>query len=345
MSKKTRKRILNALFIAAVFGITCFTVFHDKNLNELENWLARADALALLPCLFLVPLFVACESFLIWYLYRKVGVRARPGQCLRYSFIGFFFSCITPSATGGQPAQLMEMGKDRHELSLSSLILLLITIGYKFVLVCIGVFCLLFAHRWLFDFLGGVSFFFYLGIALNVLAVSGMLFLVFKENLAASLLRRLFDFLEWLHLLRNKDKLLSKLEESFETYHKAAGFIGKNPGILAVLFVVSFIQRLFMFCITYFVYLSFHLRGSGAVTVILLQAVISLSVDMLPLPGGMGASENLFLIIFEPIFGEALVLPGMLLSRGISFYLLLFMSAVITMASYLFRRRTAERKH
>ena len=39
--------------------------------------------------------------------------------------------------------------------------------------------------------------------------------------------------------------------------------------------------------------------------VMFLQAVISVSVDMLPLPGGMGISEGLFMVIFKKVFGEA----------------------------------------
>ena len=68
-------------------------------------------------------------------------------------------------------------------------------------------------------------------------------------------------------------------------------------------------------------YLAFQLSGESMFTIVSLQGMISVAVDMLPLPGGMGISENLFLTIFEPIFGEALVLPGMLVSRGISFYI------------------------
>jgi len=63
-------------------------------------------------------------------------------------------------------------------------------------------------------------------------------------------------------------------------------------------------------------------------------------VDMLPLPGGMGISENLFLDIFQPIFGEALILPGMVVSRGISYYTQLLLSAVMTAAStFLLRKK------
>lgn len=67
--------------------------------------------------------------------------------------------------------------------------------------------------------------------------------------------------------------------------------------------------------------------------VVILQAVISVAVDMLPLPGGVGVSEGLFMTMFEPVFGEKL-LPGMLLSRGISYYALLIISAVLTFIAH-----------
>ena len=67
---------------------------------------------------------------------------------------------------------------------------------------------------------------------------------------------------------------------------------------------------------------------------VMLQAVVSVSVDMLPLPGGMGISENLFLIIFKTIFAGSLLLPAMVLSRGIAFYVQLLFSAGMTAVSY-----------
>ena len=52
-------------------------------------------------------------------------------------------------------------------------------------------------------------------------------------------------------------------------------------------------------------------------TVVMLQAVISLSVDMLPLPGGMGISEALFRVIYLPVFGSNLITAGLVLSRSV----------------------------
>lgn len=49
--------------------------------------------------------------------------------------------------------------------------------------------------------------------------------------------------------------------------------------------VLTFLQRIALFSVTWFVYLAFRMHGTSLLDVILLQAVISVSVDMLPLPG------------------------------------------------------------
>ena len=112
-----------------------------------------------------------------------------------------------------------------------------------------------------------------------------------------------------------------------------------------------------MFCKEYVtVYYVFHIRnihisdtalgfhGYSIITLTILQSVISVSVDMLPLPGGMGISESLYLVMFAPVFGEAL-LPAMLLSRGISYYAQMLISAVMTCVAYfIIGRKEQEEK-
>ena len=88
-------------------------------------------------------------------------------------------------------------------------------------------------------------------------------------------------------------------------------------------------QRCILFTVTYWVYRALGLHEYGILTVTILQAVISVSVDMLPLPGGMGISETLYMVMFVPVFGP-LLLPSMLLSRGISYYGQMLISALMT---------------
>lgn len=86
-------------------------------------------------------------------------------------------------------------------------------------------------------------------------------------------------------------------------------------------------------------YRAFGMSGHSALEIMLLQGLIAISVDMLPLPGGMGASEHLFMEFFLPVFGASLALPGMLASRVLVFYFPLVVSALVTVWSHFRARR------
>ena len=221
--------------------------------------------------------------------------------------------------------------KDGWDLSVSTLILMIMThVGYKFVLVFFGAVILLFHHNLIVDYLGKAMVFFYLGLFLNVVCVTGMLILIFEPNLARKIAVWGMQILQKFHLLKPKEDREKRLLHSMEQYHAAANYFRTHKIIICNVFLISIFQRVCLFMVTYFVYRAFGLYGFAPYDIVLLQATISIGVDMLPLPGGIGASESLFAIIFKPIFGASLVLSGMLLSRGISYYGLLWISAVIT---------------
>ena len=119
-----------------------------------------------------------------------------------------------------------------------------------------------------------------------------------------------------------------------ERYRSVADYLRKNKRVIINVLLITFIQRIMWFYITYLIYLSFSLQGVDPVTITTLQGMISVSVDMLPLPGGMGISEKLFLSIFQPVCGKNFVLPVMVVSRGISYYTQLIISAIMTGVAY-----------
>ena len=67
-----------------------------------------------------------------------MGTSIRFNKCFKYSFVGFFFCAITPSATGGQPAQVVWMARDGIDAGLSSLVLCIVTMVYKIALLVIS---------------------------------------------------------------------------------------------------------------------------------------------------------------------------------------------------------------
>ena len=332
---KSRKKIIfNGVFLAVVFALTVYGVFHGEDLSSMMDAIHRADKRWLVPGIALVAFFIWGESIIIWYMMRSSGICLKKRTCFLFSSVGFFFSCITPSASGGQPMQIYYMKKEKISIPVSTVILMIVTITYKLVLVVIGVGIAIFGRGFLHKYLEGILPVFYLGLALNIFCVTFMTILVFHPLLAKAIMVKGMKLLERLHLVKKKDGRLKKLEDSMDTYRNTAAYLKNNPFVIVKVIGITFIQRMALFAVTWFVYQAFGLHGTGFWEILFLQAVISVSVDMLPLPGGMGISETLFLNIFSPVFG-GLLLPGMVLSRGLGYYGELLISAVFTVVAQL----------
>ena len=332
---KSRKKIIfNGVFLAVVFALTVYGVFHGEDLSSMMDAIHRADKRWLVPGIALVAFFIWGESIIIWYMMRSSGICLKKRTCFLFSSVGFFFSCITPSASGGQPMQIYYMKKEKISIPVSTVILMIVTITYKLVLVVIGVGIAIFGRGFLHKYLEGILPVFYLGLALNIFCVTFMTILVFHPLLAKAILVKGMKLLERLHLMKKKEGRLKKLEDSMDTYRNTAAYLKNNPFVIVKVIEITFIQRMALFAVTWFVYQAFGLHGTGFWEILFLQAVISVSVDMLPLPGGMGISETLFLNIFSPVFG-GLLLPGMVLSRGLGYYGELLISAVFTVVAQL----------
>ena len=332
---KSRKKIIfNGVFLAVVFALTIYVVFHGEDLSSMMDAIHRADKRWLIPGIALVAFFIWGESIIIWYMMRSSGIQLKKRTCFLFSSVGFFFSCITPSASGGQPMQIYYMKKEKISIPVSTVILMIVTITYKLVLVVIGIGIAIFGRGFLHKYLEGILPVFYLGLALNIFCVTFMTILVFHPLLAKAIMVKGMKLLERLHLVKKKDGRLKKLEDSMDTYRNTAAYLKNNPFVIVKVIGITFIQRMALFAVTWFVYQAFGLHGTGFWEILFLQAVISVSVDMLPLPGGMGISETLFLNIFSPVFG-GLLLPGMVLSRGLGYYGELLISAAFTVVAQL----------
>lgn len=330
MLKINKKNIYNTIFFLFIVGITFYLLLKDQEIPLIVTSIRRANIIYLLLGWAAVIFFVCCESVIICYMMRKLHSPLGIISCIKYSFLGFFFSCITPSATGGQPAQLYYMKQDKADLGVATLVLLEVTIAYKSILIFLGVLVLTIKKRFVFHYLGKNIFFLYFGIIMNIVVVLWLAMLLFHTKTVRKLVRKLISVLTSLNIIKNRENTLDKVDVAFSRYNEGAIFLKKHKKIMVIVFLITLVQRIALFSVTYFVYRAFGLNEFGLVDIIALQSIISIAVDMLPLPGGIGASENLFLIIFKKIFKGSLIMPGMLLSRGISYYGLLIISAVVT---------------
>jgi uncharacterized protein (TIRG00374 family) len=329
-----------ALNIGLILVITLFTlnlIFKEQELPEIISDLKLADprwiALGAAAAIF----FVAGESSIIHYMLRVLDQKTSFLRCLKYSFIGFFFSYITPSSTGGQPMQMYHMKKDKIKIGYSTLIMLLITIAYKSVLVLLALGFLIFNFDTVALYAGDMKWLIVLGFALNLAFISLLLLVFIKPIWARALGIKVVELLTKLHIMkrRNKEKYTEKLIRICDTYAMGADYIKKNLSVVFNVFLMTAVQRICLFSITWIIYRAYGMNETRYIDILTIQIMIAVAVEMLPLPGAAGITEGCFLLAFTEIFTMERVKPALLISRGLNFYLILLIGAIVTFAAHI----------
>ena len=340
-----KKRALQIALFLGIMLLTFYALFSGRDLAEIGRAVMRMSPAWLILALGLAVFYVCAEGYMIWYLLRSMKANKDKDRssslfrCIQYSFIGFFYSGITPSATGGQPVQLYYMNKDGNRGSDSTVVLMTVAVVYKFVLVVMGFGILLFWFRPLRGELGKYFPLYLLGLALNVILVIVILGVMLLPQVmlkGALFFERLFIRMK---IWKPSEKREEKIRTFIDSYQNAVAWLKAHKKKVAYVVLVTFLQRISVFVLTYMVYLGFGLEGSGAMRVILLQASVYIAVDMLPLPGAQGITELMYQAVFAHVFTGAYLIPSMLVSRGINFYFLLVMSLVVVLAVRIAEKR------
>ncbi len=329
-----KKTIFNMIFLISCFVITMYYVFHGQDLNNIANYMKQAKSIYWVLAVGCVIGFILSEASIIYYLLKFLKQKIKFVNCCLYSFVGFFFSCITPSASGGQPAQAVFMKQDDVPIHVSTIVLLMVTISYKLVLLVYGTVILLIKPKSIMVYIDDIMYWIYLGMALNVAVVGFMILLAIKPRIIEAVVLKLFDIIAKVLKLSKINEYKKKVSNTMRRFVVKSEFVLKNKFLLLKVLFITFVQRTMLFFITYLVCLSFVKIDLSQVDVTLIQGSISVAVDMLPLPGGMGITEHLFLVVFEPILNNVTV-PVMIVSRGISYYTQLLISAVMTGFAYI----------
>ncbi len=270
---------------------------------------------------------------------RKVSLR----KGIFYSLVEFYFSGITPSSTGGQPVQLYYMTKDKLPVKTSYIVLVLNTIYFKIVLLCLAIIVLIFKGDYVFsnDFI--YILFFALGFITDLaIVVLGIMSLSHKK-LIKKVLTFFYKMGMHFKLIRNKIKN-KNIEDIIEKYNEEIRTLKKNKKALFISFIVTFIQRLILFSIAYVVYKALGFSKYNYLDLLTIQVSVQTAIEVVPLPGGACLSENMIHDMFTKIFNSGMADVGMLLTRTFSFYIPLLTSGLIVLVYTTILKRKRHQK-
>ena len=314
--KKTRY-FLFPLLVALTFWI----ILRESSLTQIFDCLRTCSLSALAAAIGCMVIFVLCEAANLQRCLRLTGrapqtcaetvfsdsKRARvrfSKQALLYALTGFFFSGITPFASGGQPMQLYHMHKDGISAARGAAALAMELASFQAAAVTIAAIGLLRFHA----------------LILQTSGFAGTFLLPRASALIAGLLQKLRAC--------KAARLRAATGRWVEDYQNCAACLRDMPGEAVLLFLTSLLQLAALHSIPYWVSLSLGMQQVSLPQMLSIQAVLFLFVSVIPLPGGAGAGEGGFLLLFASIFSGGCLQSAMLLSRFASFYLPLLLSGL-----------------
>lgn len=134
------------------------------------------------------------ETINIGRILKELGEKSTFIRNIRYTLIGFFFSAITPAASGGQTMEIYYMHKDNIKVAHSTLALLLHLCSFQIVSLTFGIMSAIIHFYVLKD---GLIYLFILGIALNMSALALLIIGIFSKRLSAALVRGFVKILKF----------------------------------------------------------------------------------------------------------------------------------------------------
>ena len=177
--------------------------------------------------------FIFLEGVAICSILKGIGYRRHLGRGLIYSTSDIYFSAITPSATGGQPASAFFMVKDGIPGGVVTVTLIVNLIMYTAGVVLLGIIALLINYKLFFGFrlLSKVL------IIAGFLILSGLTFMFFmilrKGTVVFNSLRNIVNFLHRKHIIHRVDPKIAKINKAEIEYKECVEVMsGKMPTLI-----------------------------------------------------------------------------------------------------------------
>lgn len=328
MKKKT-KLLTNFLVFILLIILTFYVLLKDQSILEIFDIMKSVKIEFVLIGILCMAFYTICEAINISRTLKALGEKSTFLKNIKYALIGFFFSAITPIASGGQPMQIYYMYKDKISVANSTLVLLINLTAMQIVTIGLALVSLMFNYKYLNKML---IIFFVIGVTLNLTALTLLLIGIFSKRLSRGLINFSIKVLTFFRI-KNIDEKKEKFENTLLKYHDGAKYIKSNKRLIFRILVTTLIQFLVYYSVTYWTYRALGFAEHGIFEIIGMQTVLYATVSGIPSPGSVGVSEGAFMEIFRNVYPQNMIKSAVLLSRGISFYLFIIVSGIVTMVN------------
>lgn len=286
-----------------------------------------------------MPGFIIFEGMAISCLIKGLCGKETYHRGSLYAAADIYFSAITPSASGGQPASAFFMMRDGISGAKTTVILLVNLIMYCYALLLCGGVAFLFEADMLIHYNWFALLLVILG-AVFIFVLSVFFWLLLKKEQIIHRIALFFlNFAIKFHLVKHGDRKRERLEETMRQFRLCADEISGKGVMLWKAFGFNVLQRIAQSLVTVFCYMAVGGSINNMFKLYAVHMYVAVGANSIPIPGGMGVSDYLLLHGLRQI-GDVVSASNLaLISRGVSFYGCIIVSIILVIIGYISRKR------
>lgn len=316
-----KSTIINFLIIIAIMiGLLIYMIKVD-GIDNIIAVLKAVDYKWVVAGLGCLMLYWVCEGTGLHIPIKKLYPNQKWSNSVRIAMIGQLFNNLTPFASGGQPMQAYEFTKTGKRASDSFSAMAIKFIINQTAIVITTLIIMLFEFSFFKELLKSYFWVALLGFAINIGAIILVILAGVKKKIIKGIINSIIKFLGKIHIIKHPDRRIEKLDKSIDNFAEQFKVIKTEKKMVIQMFIVSIVQCMAYYSITYMVYRAFGNSGITFFQIIPVQAFLLLILMFVPTPGsGLGA-EGGFYMLFNKIFKEGTINMSILFWRIYTFYL------------------------
>lgn len=346
LSKRTRKTIINIAVLVVLVGITLGILFatygtEELNFRNIGAFLSSCEPVYIVAAVACMLASIIFEGLALFIISRRLGHKSKFHQSMAYSTADVYYSALTPSASGGQPASLYYMCRDGMSGGIAGFTLVLNLLAYSTSIIIMGVFAFVAKP----EIFSGTSDVFaqtliIIGFVLQALFFAFCIVCIMWSKALLKIGNGIITLGTKMKIVKKPDKWRARWQGVVDKYRSSRDIIKKHPTLYFEALFFNLAQR-----VSYVLIPCFLCFGTGAGPAVLkesstspdllelfcMQTFVLLGYNSIPLPGGTGAFEYMYLNVYGEFYTSAFALSAMMMSRALSYYLRFILSGIYTL--------------
>ncbi|MGX7025097.1 lysylphosphatidylglycerol synthase transmembrane domain-containing protein [Vagococcus hydrophili] len=291
----------NIIYLGIAFllgGVVIWNELRKVSLSEVYLELVTIKWQWLVVAVICMLLHWAVEARMIQLFLKRSNPDFSFKNAFRIPLIEHLFNAITPFSTGGQPAQILALGKSGVDYGVSASVSLMKFVIYQIWIVVNFVLCIILGFHWVSGNLEKLSYFILIGFAIHFFVVFCLLMVMFWHTGTQKIVNGFFNLARRFKIGRKLERKRESTLAKMDNFYEHSRYMKNEPVLMLKTSILTIAQLLVYYIVPYFILLALNTEDVNVLKVIVFHAFIIMIISLFPIPGGAGGAEYSFTLLF-----------------------------------------------